>query len=121
MQKRNQENTTIEAIDAPGSQKLFQFLIKSQTMGDGNWVNPLVAPKIVCMIRSRLSVQPEDRQNRNISSLERNCARQQKLMIIQGIIFKDCRNLIHSGDATKIEQINDHNIQKENEKKNRLP
>ena len=62
----------LKAGDATAFKKLFNFLIKCQTIEVDGHYNPLDTPEIICTVLSKLPVHLQDRWNRNTLQLQRN-------------------------------------------------
>ena len=61
----------IEPRDISAFRKLFNFLIKCQSLSRSSHNNPLDTPDIICMILSKLPVHLQDRWNRNTLKMRR--------------------------------------------------
>ena len=62
--------------DAGAFWKLFNFLIKCQTMRAGSKPNPLDTPEMICMILAKLPLHLQDRWNRDTLLLRRRYSRE---------------------------------------------
>ena len=61
----------IEPRGISAFRKLFNFLIKCQSLSRSSQNNPLDTPDIICMILSKLPVHLQDRWNRNTLKMRR--------------------------------------------------
>ena len=59
----------LKAGDATAFKKLFNFLIKCQTIEVDGHYNPLDTPEIICMVLSKLPLHLQDRWNHNTLQL----------------------------------------------------
>ena len=59
----------LKAGDATAFRKLFNFLIKCQSIESDGHFNPLVTPEIICMVLSKLPLHLQDRWNRNMVNM----------------------------------------------------
>ena len=72
--------------DAAAFWRLFNFLIKCQTMGVGSKHNPLDTPEIICMILAKLPLHLQDRWNRNTLLLRRRDSREPTLIDLANFV-----------------------------------
>ena len=72
--------------DAATFRRLFNFLIKCQTMGVGSKHNPLDTPEVICMILAKLPLNLQDRWNRNTLLLRRNDSREPTLIDLANFV-----------------------------------
>ena len=66
----------IKPGDAIAFRRLFNFLIKCQTMNYGTSKNPLDSSDIICMILSKVPGHLQDRWNRNVLIIRRTETRE---------------------------------------------
>ena len=62
---------TLKAGDATAFRKLFNFLIKCQTIEADGHYDPLDTPEIILAVLSKLPLHVQDRWNRNTLQLRR--------------------------------------------------
>ena len=62
---------TLKAGDATAFRKLFNFLIKCQTIEADGHYDPLDTPEIILTVLSKLPLHVQDRWNRNTLQLRR--------------------------------------------------
>ena len=62
--------------DALAFRRLFNILIKCQTVNYGTSKNPLDSPDVICMILSKVLGYPQDRWNRNSLRIRRTETRE---------------------------------------------
>ena len=72
--------------DAAAFRKLFNFLIKCQTMRVGSKRNPLDTPEMICMILAKLPLHLQDRWNRNTLLLRRRDSREPTLIDLANFV-----------------------------------
>ena len=72
--------------DAAAFQKLFNSLIKYQTMRVGSKHNPLDTPEMMYMILSKLPLHLQDRWNRNTLLLRRRDSREATLIDLANFV-----------------------------------
>ena len=61
----------LKARDATAFRKLFNFLIKCQTIEDDSHYNPLDTPEIICTVLSKLPLHLQDRWDCNTLRFQR--------------------------------------------------
>ena len=76
----------LKARDATVFRKLFNFLIKSQTIEVDGHYNPLDTPEIICMILSKLPLHLQDRWNCNTLQLRRKYSKEPQLIDLTNFV-----------------------------------
>ena len=76
----------IKSGDAVAFRRLFNFLIKCQTMSYGTSKNPLDSPDVICMIISKVPGHLQDRWNRNALRIRRTETREPELLDLTNFI-----------------------------------
>ena len=76
----------LKARDAAAFRKLFDFLIKCQTMRVGSKHNPLDTPEMICMILAKLPLHLEDIWNQNTLLLRRMDSREPTLIDLANFV-----------------------------------
>ena len=76
----------IKPGDILAFRKLFNFLIKSQSLSRSSENNPLDTPEIICMILSKLPVHLQDRWNRNTLKMRRMHSREPRLFDLANFV-----------------------------------
>ena len=79
----------IKPGDISAFRKLFNFLIKCQSLSRSSQNNPLDTPEIICMILSELPVHLQDRWNRNILKMRRMHSREPQLFGLGNFVEDD--------------------------------
>ena len=83
----------LKAGDATAFRKLFNFLIKCQTIEFDGHYNPLDTPEIICMVLSQLPLHLQDRWNRHTLQLRRKFSKEPSFensyLIISKFLFKN--------------------------------
>ena len=76
----------IKPGDISAFRKLFNFLIKCQSLSSSSQSNPLDAPEIICMILFKLPVHLLDRWNRNTLKMRRMHFREPQLFDLANFV-----------------------------------
>ena len=76
----------LKSGDATAFRKLFNFLIKCQTVRVGSKLNPLDTPEVICMILAKLQLHLQDRWNRNTPLLRRRDSRESTLIDLDNFV-----------------------------------
>ena len=76
----------IKPGDISAFRKLFNFLIKFQSLSRTSQNNPLDTPEIICMILYKLPVHLQDRWNRNTLKMRRMHSREPRLFDLANFV-----------------------------------
>ena len=76
----------IKSGDAVAFRRLFNFLIKCQTMSYGTSKNPLDSPDVICMTHSKVPGPLQDLWNRNLLRIRRTETREPGLLDLTNFI-----------------------------------
>ena len=76
----------IKSGDAVAFRRLFNFLIKCQTMSYSTSKNPLDSPDVICMILSKVPGHLQERWNRNALRIRRTETREPELLDLTNFI-----------------------------------
>ena len=71
--------TKIKPGDPAANRRLFNFLMKYQSLEHGNQ-NPLDTPDVICMILAKIPGHLQDRWNRDVQKIRRVQMREQGLI-----------------------------------------
>ena len=88
--------------DAAAYRKLFNFLIKCQTMRVGSKYNLLDTPEMICMILAKPPLHLQDRWNRNTLLLRRRDSREPTLIDLTNFVVDEMtlvNDLLYSREA----------------------
>ena len=80
-----EEITKIKYGNAAAYRRLFNFLLKYQTLEYGSQ-NPLDTPDVICMILAKIQRYLQDRWNRNVQKIRKTQMRQPGLIYLTNII-----------------------------------
>ena len=83
--KEIKQMTKIKAGDAAAYRKLFNFLIKCQSLEYGSQ-NPLDAPDVICMILAKTPGYLQHRWNRNVKKIRKTQTREPGLIVLTNFI-----------------------------------
>ena len=92
----------IKPGDISAFRKLFNFLIKCQSLSRSSQNNPLDTPEIICMILLKFPVHLQDRWNRNILKIRRMHSREPQLFDLANFVEDEMTlvsDLFYSRDA----------------------
>ena len=92
----------IKRGDISAFRKLFNFLIKCQSLSRSSQNNPLDTPEIICMILFKFPVHLQDRWNRNILKIRRMHSREPQLFDLANFVEDEMTlvsDLFYSRDA----------------------
>ena len=84
----------LKAEDATAFRKLFNFLIKCQSIEFDDHYNPLDTPEIICTVLSKLPLHLPDRWSRNTLQLRRKYSKQLQLIGLANV-FEDEITLVN--------------------------
>ena len=86
--------TKIIPGDAAAFRRLFNFLIKCQSLQYNNNQNPLDTPDVICMILTKVPGFLQDRWNRHVHKIRKNHTREPGLLDLTDFI-EDEINLVN--------------------------
>ena len=78
--------TKIKPGDAAAFRRLFNFLVKCQSLQYSNNQNPLDTPDVICMILSEVPGFLQDRWNKNVRKIRKSQARKPGLLDLTNFI-----------------------------------
>ena len=78
--------TKIKPGDAAAFRRLFNFLVKCQSLQYSNNQNPLDTPDVICMILSEVPGFLQDRWNKNVCQIRKSQAREPGLLDLTNFI-----------------------------------
>ena len=81
--------TKIKPGDAAAFRRLFNFLIKFQTLQYSNNQNPLGTPDVICMILSKVPGFLQNRCNRHVHKIRKNQTREPGLFNLTNFIEEE--------------------------------
>ena len=90
----------LKSGDATAFRKLFNFLIKCQTIEVDGHYNPLDTTEIICTVLSKLPLHLQDRWSRNTLRLRRKHSKEPQLIDITNLV-EDEMTLVYSRDAVR--------------------
>ena len=76
----------LRAGDATAFKKLFNFLIKCETIEVDGHYNPLDTTEIICMVLSKLPLHLQDRWNRSTLQLQRKYSKEPQLIDLTNFV-----------------------------------
>ena len=100
--KEVRQMVPLKAGDATAFRKLFNFLIKCQTIEVDGHYNPLDTPEIICMVLSKLPLHLQERWNPNTSQLRRKYSKESQLIDRTNFVEDEMtlvNDLLYSRDA----------------------
>ena len=78
--------TKIKLGDESAFRRLFNFLIKCQSLQYSNNQKPLDTPDVICMILLKIPGLPQDRWNRHVHKIRKNQAKEPGLLDLTNFI-----------------------------------